>query len=216
MKLTEDLKEKVKIALNKYTPQELYLELLDKGALVRCMEIKDTDKVFFTSDWHLFHKNIIKYSNRPFKNLDEMLSTLIDNTNKVVGTDDTLVILGDFSFCSVRQSILLLEKIKCKNIVFCQGNHDQSKFMRRVCDIKDKNISSYSINQEFRFEINGLNFICKHIPLDEMMVGYFNIHGHIHTEGNYKITSPFHFDVGVDNTNFTPISLTEILTINNI
>ena len=45
------------------------------------------DKVFFTSDLHIGHKNIIEYSHRPFSNIEEMNETLIDNWNKTVPED---------------------------------------------------------------------------------------------------------------------------------
>ena len=57
----------------------------------------DGDKVFFTSDTHFNHTNIIQYCQRPFKSTDEMNEAMIDNWNSVVGEDDTVFHLGDFS-----------------------------------------------------------------------------------------------------------------------
>ena len=54
--------------------------------------------VFVTSDLHFGHKNIIKYENRPFKDVEEMDQKLIENWNNKVGKDDTVYILGDFSW----------------------------------------------------------------------------------------------------------------------
>lgn len=80
-------------------------------------------KVFFTSDTHLGHANIMKYCNRPFTSVDEMDKTIIDNINKVVGRDDTLFHLGDFSFRGGRP-INYRRRIHCQNIVLILGNHD--------------------------------------------------------------------------------------------
>lgn len=60
----------------------------------------DCNKVFFTSDCHFDHANIIKYCSRPFESADEMNRQLILNWNKVVQWDDTVFILGDFCFGS--------------------------------------------------------------------------------------------------------------------
>ena len=50
---------------------------------------------WFTSDLHLGHTNIIKYTNRPFWTADQMNETLVDRWNAVVGTEDEVWVLGD-------------------------------------------------------------------------------------------------------------------------
>ena len=50
----------------------------------------DGDKVFFTSDTHFKHANIIKFCERPFGSIEEMNEALIANWNRVVGKFLTL------------------------------------------------------------------------------------------------------------------------------
>lgn len=54
--------------------------------------------IYFTSDLHLGHKNIIKLCDRPFASLEEMDETLIANWNQVVTNGDTIYIVGDLMF----------------------------------------------------------------------------------------------------------------------
>ena len=50
--------------------------------------------VFFTSDTHFWHENIIKFCNRPFSSIEEMNDTIIENWNKVV--DENKITTEDF------------------------------------------------------------------------------------------------------------------------
>ena len=54
--------------------------------------------IFFTSDNHWQHANMIKYESRPFKNVDDMDTQMIDKWNKKVSKNDSVYILGDFAF----------------------------------------------------------------------------------------------------------------------
>jgi calcineurin-like phosphoesterase family protein len=58
----------------------------------------DHQRIWFASDYHFCHANVIKYDGRPFNNVEEMNQTLIDNWNEVVGDDDVVFYLGDERF----------------------------------------------------------------------------------------------------------------------
>ena len=53
--------------------------------------------IFFTSDTHFNHSNVIQYCNRPFSSLDEMNAKLIENWNERVNENDIVYHLGDFA-----------------------------------------------------------------------------------------------------------------------
>ena len=44
----------------------------------------DASRVFFTSDTHFNHMNIISYCQRPFRDIHEMNETIIVNWNNAV------------------------------------------------------------------------------------------------------------------------------------
>jgi calcineurin-like phosphoesterase family protein len=54
--------------------------------------------IWFTSDTHFSHNNIIRYCNRPFSNVEEMDEVLINNWNNKVKQNDDVYHLGDIIF----------------------------------------------------------------------------------------------------------------------
>ena len=93
------------------------------------------NKLYFSSDWHLMQKNIVKNLSRwnhadkerlrDFKDEIEMTNYIIQRTNDIVKKNDTLYLLGDLYFGKDLNELLnLLSKIKCKNIHYVFGNHD--------------------------------------------------------------------------------------------
>jgi len=62
------------------------------------------DKVFFTADMHLGHRNIIDYCNRPFTRLKDHDRTIIENFNRVMDEDSIIYHVGDFTLGDSRQA----------------------------------------------------------------------------------------------------------------
>ena len=54
--------------------------------------------IYFISDTHFGHQNIIRFNNRPFSTVEEMNETMIVNWNERVHQNDTIFILGDMFY----------------------------------------------------------------------------------------------------------------------
>ncbi len=84
-------------------------------------------KYWVTSDLHFFHAGVLKFNpdTRPFDNVDDMHTGLINHWNSVVGENDVVLHLGDFSFKGKEATESILEQLN-GNIVFILGNHDKA------------------------------------------------------------------------------------------
>lgn len=159
--------------------------------------------IFFTSDTHFGHTNIIKYCNRPFSNAHEMDKILIRNWNLRVSEKDTIYHLGDFGSGPSRFLIGIVEQLKGKKF-FITGSHDHS-LEKRVAGV------------EFvgpLFTVKGIRGIPEitlcHYSMrvwPKSHYGTWHLFGHSHGKLPPLGKS---FDVGVDNHNFYPWSLDEI------
>lgn len=54
--------------------------------------------IWFTSDTHFGHENVLKFTDRPWETIWQMNDAIVDSINGKVAVDDELYILGDFSF----------------------------------------------------------------------------------------------------------------------
>jgi calcineurin-like phosphoesterase family protein len=161
--------------------------------------------IYFTSDLHFYHANVIKYSNRPFKDVTEMNQALITNINAAVDVNDEMYILGDFGFCKVDQALAILNQINCKNLYYIMGNHDKIMRDQKVRS-KFKSMDSYK-----EITIDGQLITMLHYPQLEWNRGHrgsWCLHGHTHN--NLKLPDMLKnkriLDVGVDCHNYFPIS----------
>ena len=98
------------------------------------------NKIFYIADTHFFHENIIKFDKRPFADVNEMNDTIRSNWNRTVKPDDTVYILGDYSWKFKDEHIEFLKSLNGRKRLI-KGNHDKathsSKFKRLFEQITD-------------------------------------------------------------------------------
>ncbi len=156
---------------------------------------------FFTSDEHYFHKNIIKYCDRPFDDVQQMKEKKINNHNQVVGVNDTTIHCGDFSFGSKELTYKkVISRLNGKH-VFLKGDHD--KWLGKS--------GSYM----WLKRIQGQPIICAHYMMRTWWLSHWNswnLFGHSHG-GMNDLTVGKQMDVGVDSNNFYPVSFDDIKEI---
>lgn len=172
------------------------------------MEKYEGRKVWFTSDLHFKHKNIIKYCDRPFIDLEHMTENLILLWNECVKEDDVVYILGDFCFGGYSRWEKILKRLNGE-IHLILGNHDSKKIARKLLENGYlKSISSMEL-----IEVDGQEVFLCHFPMSDWPNkerGSIMLHGHIHSLKNDIDMSEQHYDVGVDHNEYYPISLKEI------
>jgi calcineurin-like phosphoesterase family protein len=175
-------------------------------------EIK-VSKVFFTSDTHFGHGNIIKYCNRPFKDVDEMNQALITNWNSVVQPNDIVYHLGDVGFTQPDKLRWILNRLNGSKILLL-GNHDKQLARERSTGFGD---AFQSIHDYLEININGNKIILSHYPMltwNGSGHGSIMLHGHAHGNTNYgHLSKAKILDVGVDVHNYFPMSSDSVLLL---
>lgn len=81
---------------------------------------------WFISDTHFSHANIVRYSKRPFTDVETHDQVLIDNWNRHVGQGDDVYFLGDFAFKFRDRAKEVRRKLHGAQIFFIEGNHDSA------------------------------------------------------------------------------------------
>lgn len=188
--------------------------------------------IYFTSDWHFGHKNVINYCDRPFKDVDEMNAKLVELWNSVIKPEDTVYFLGDFSL-SPRYSGEYLKQLNGTKILVC-GNHDavwphhhKAKHQRKAEKMYYQYLQDgwQSIHTTMQIKLkNGQEVVLSHLPYGnkegseyDTRYGSFKpvdyglplLHGHLHKRYiKYKNM----IDVGIDGE-LTILSEDDIITL---
>lgn len=88
--------------------------------------------IWFTSDTHFGHENVLKFTDRPWETIWQMNDAIVDNINGKVAVDDELYILGDFSFKMTAQDAYGLRKqIACRRSTSSQETTTRTGPSRR-------------------------------------------------------------------------------------
>lgn len=107
--------------------------------------------IFYTSDLHFGHDNVIRFDKRPFADVEEMDQYIITRWNERVSEDDTVYILGDICHRNSRDSSWYLKQLKGHKILIL-GNHDnpilKNKSARICLDKVDKMMQVVDENRQ--------------------------------------------------------------------
>lgn len=164
------------------------------------------EDVWVISDTHFSHKNIIKYENRPFNNVEEMNEAMISNWNKTVKPKDTVWHLGDVFFCNSEQSKEIGNRLNGNKILIL-GNHDKkTKTHYNECgfgEVFEKDVYIVSFSKPIVFS---------HHPVDSELLkslGVKNVHGHVHSK-TQGLDKDYYKCVSVEMINYTPIHIEQL------
>lgn len=170
--------------------------------------------MYFTSDHHFMHTNVIKYCNRPFISCQEMDEEMIKRWNERITKTDIVYHLGDFFLCSKEKAIEILNRLNGK-IYFLEGSHDKvtmSILKNNLCTNITHlgNLVEICI-QDKTFDQGKKHITLCHYAMKRWPKSHYNAwHLFGHSHGNLKNPEKGSMDVGVDTNNFYPYSWDEI------
>jgi calcineurin-like phosphoesterase family protein len=164
--------------------------------------------VFLIGCTHFGHQNMCEFLNedgtkvRPFKTAFDMDEVLVGNWNAVVKAEDKVYMLGDVAMS--KKALEILPHLNGTKVLI-KGNHDVYRLKDYTPYFKDIR-GSHKLN----------DCILTHIPIHRDSINRWsggNIHAHLHNKRvllDGKI-DPLYFNVSVENINYTPITLEEVL-----
>lgn len=162
--------------------------------------------VWFTSDTHYGHGNVISYSNRPFDDERDTQEHLILNWNACVKPGDLVYHLGDFALCDEDRAIKIAKRLQGqKYLIF--GNHD--KRLRKSKEFLFQWIWARDLEQ---ISVADQKIVLCHYAMltwNQSHRGAWQLHGHSH--GSLKADAhALRADVGVDCWSYLPVSFEEV------
>jgi calcineurin-like phosphoesterase family protein len=177
--------------------------------------------VFFTSDHHFGHRNIIRHCGRPFADVEAMDETMVKNWNDRVGANDTVFHLGDLTLNGDASSYLSRLKGRIQ-VLALEWHHDKEWLKKAKRGSPLLSASGHEVVllpglvvlkvNAFKLGSHALPITLSHYPLAEWEAshhGAWHLHGHSH--GNYRDPKGRAcVDVGVDAQEFRPVGLMEL------
>lgn len=179
--------------------------------------------IYFTSDTHFGHENIIKYCDRPFTSVEEMDETLIENWNNVVNPGDVVWHLGDFTLGDVWRARSYFKRLNGIIRVLRYPWHHDSRWVPKAGDVVSQcgNAQGIAISirpplvvlelPEYGKDGHPQALVLCHYPLavwDRKHYDSWHLFGHSH--GTYE-NGGLSFDIGVDCNWLQPVSLTNVV-----
>ncbi len=177
--------------------------------------------IWFTSDNHFGHKNVIEYCKRPFENVTDMDELMIYNWNCCVSPQDIVYHLGDFTFHGMIKSAEIMKRLNGYKTLI-KGNHDKSrrKMLRMgFAEVMDQVILPINSDDQFLlshypyrdqdYDLTKRSKKLGEFPVD---AGSWLLCGHVHERWLHKKRM---INVGVDQWKFAPCSIVSVVKLRN-
>ena len=166
-------------------------------------EFNEPDEdVLVIADLHLGHENILRYTNRPFRDVDHMNAALWDHLAAGLTPDKALVVVGDMAMREALNAVTWqqLRDLDCRQRHLVLGNHDLTGTGQ---------VRAQGFDRVWSLMVSGGEppLIWTHYPLDEVPDGYINIHGHVHDDPPRRTP---HINVSVEQLDYVPVPLTAL------
>lgn len=173
------------------------------------------DQIWFTSDTHFGHENIIRFCNRPFRNAVEMNAELIRRWQETVPEDGIVFHLGDFAHGGSKLWNDILCALPGRKYLIL-GNHDMKSLRQGFMSHFEM------VTQQMTIRVGGQTIVLNHNPFLCYGGSYrdvWQLFGHVHSgpashtgldHPRLKMLFPLQYDVGVDNNDFRPISFARV------
>ncbi len=198
--------------------------------ITEIIEALRTGQVWFTSDTHFGHKNIIKYCDRPFRDTDHMDEVMIERWNETVPANGLVFHLGDVALGDITKSLPKISRLNGHKILIT-GNHDRTFSKYGINKVEtwipeyEKHFQTVVGDKGSVITIAGVQFNLSHFPYtgdhtpedrhaDVRPVdnGMPLIHGHTHSTDRVTLSvrGTHQIHVGVDAWDFRPVSFEQI------
>lgn len=144
--------------------------------------ITNLNKIYYISDLHFGHKNIIRYDNRPFSSVEEMDEALINNWNARVSKNDHVYVLGDIGWYNDEKIAEIFHKLNgTKSLI--KGNHDviTPNLYREHCFDEYKDY--------LKIQDGGTTVVMSHYPMpfwDGQFKNSIHLYGHVHNSHQWN------------------------------
>src|SRR6266496_2167663 len=135
------------------------------------------NKNWFSTDWHLRHKNILRFDKRPFTSIEEHDNTIMKNVMRQLEGGDNFYYMGDLCFANKKTTEGYLSTLASSgaNLFFIKGNHDKSD-----------TISLYQkygvyLGEQKRINVCGQDIVLNHFKMfiwDKSHHGAWHLYGH--------------------------------------
>lgn len=158
--------------------------------------------VWFISDTHFGHRNIITYCRPQYSSLEDMEADLVARWNARVKPQDLVYHLGDFAWKA--QDAIRVRPLLNGTIRLVVGNHD---------DIVGYAAAGLFQRIDMWRQFREHGFTASHVPMraEQIRHGAFNVHGHVH--GDLTGLEAFHRDVSVESIGYAPVHFDDIAAL---